>query len=112
MAMPGARPAHCLPGELVVTLASHRPRFPTLHRTLASLLRQTLRPDRVILWVPEEQFRFLPSKVRSLAGPVLEIRDTKNIGSYAKLIPALRELPSAYLVTADDDVFYEPRWLE
>lgn len=32
--------------------------------------------------------------------------------SYTKLIPALKLFPNDILVTADDDVYYNPQWLE
>jgi hypothetical protein len=42
----------------------------------------------------------------------LEIRYCKDIRSYKKLIPALREFPNEILITADDDVYYPRNWLE
>ena len=95
------RRRHSLPGELVITLASYPPRFPTLHRTIASLLVQRMRPDRVILWVPEAALDAVPARVMSLRSRGLEIRGTGDIGSYAKLVPALSACPSAFLVNVD-----------
>lgn len=107
----GGRP-HGLPGEMIVSLASYRPRFATLSKTLRSLLAQTVRADRTILWVPEEDRPELPADVLSLEERGLEIRTSRNLRSYGKIIPALENWPDAYIVTADDDLYYEPTWLE
>jgi hypothetical protein len=42
---------HNLPGELIVSLTSYPDRFPTLHKTVRSLLSQDMLADRTILWV-------------------------------------------------------------
>lgn len=96
---------------LIVTLTSYAARFPTLHLTLRCLLTQSVRPDRVILWLSPDDLRRLPKAVRALEGAGLEIRETEDLRSYTKIIPALRAFPDAVLVTADDDVHYERHWL-
>jgi len=54
----------------------------------------------------------LPREVLDLKANGLEIRSCKDLKSFKKIIPALEHFPSAYLVTADDDLYYEPTWLE
>lgn len=107
---PLRRRRHGLPGELIVSLTSYPLRFPTLHRTLKGLLRQSVSPDRLILWIGERDA--LPAKVRALAGPGLEIRRVRHLGPFTKLLPALAIFPDAFIVIADDDVHYGPDWLE
>jgi len=103
---------HSLPGELIVSLTSYGPRFKSLRATLECLLCQSVRPDRVILWVAHEDLASLPKIVTALTGHGLEIRETGDIGPYKKIIPALREFPAAFIVTADDDLYYAPDWLK
>lgn len=102
--------AHGLPGELVISLTSYAPRFATLLPTLQGLLSQSVRPDRVVLWVSQEDLGVLPEGVRQLTG--LDIRVTDNLGPYTKVIPSLNAFPGAYIVTADDDVHYPADWLK
>jgi hypothetical protein len=83
-----------------------------LHLTLQSLLDQTVRPDAVVLWIAENEVAQLPARVRALEAHGLLIRECADLRSYKKLIFALAEFPEAYIATADDDVFYEPQWLE
>ncbi len=103
---------HRLPDKLIVSLTSYPKRYDTLSLTLKCLLTQSLAPDQIILWIAEEEIEYLPDDVLSLAGEAsFEIRSTSNIRSYKKIIPALKEWPCAFIVTADDDVHYGRDWL-
>lgn len=108
-AAPG-RP-HDLPHPLLVSVTSYPARFGTLALTLGGLLTQSLRPDAVLLWVAPGQAASLPPEVTALTSRGLDIRETADLRSYTKLIPALRAHPEAAIVTADDDVHYGGDWL-
>jgi hypothetical protein len=83
-----------------------------LHLTLACLLDQTVKADRVILWVAHDDRRLLPKRVVRLERRGLEIRNCDDLRSYKKLIPALEAFPAAFVATADDDTYYSADWLE
>lgn len=103
---------HGLPGKLVVSLTSYPKRYPTLDLTLKSLLDQDVKPDLIVLWLTPDEHAALPASVTSLQSPALEIRlYPHDLRSYAKIIPSLEAFPDAYIVTADDDLFYPPHWL-
>ncbi|WBU55569.1 glycosyltransferase [Paracoccus sediminicola] len=104
---PGA--PHWLDAPLIVSLTSYGARLAAAELVLASLLRQTVRADRVILWLDEEDLDRLPGGIRDSGA---EIRVCPNWKSYKKLVPTLLESPEAYIVTADDDLYYGPDWLE
>lgn len=108
---PRKRP-HSLPGPLIVSLTSYPARYPTLALTLRSLLRQTVKPDRTILWIAHADYELLPRQVLNLQSSGLEIRRTDDTKSYKKILPALDAFPRAFICTADDDVYYWPTWLE
>jgi len=103
---------HNLPAQLVVSLTSYPPRFPDLALTLRSLLRQTVKADHTILWIAPEDMALLPKEVTDLKTAGLEIRAAENTKSYKKILPALDAFPDAFIVTADDEVYYRPTWLE
>jgi hypothetical protein len=103
---------HPLPGKLVESLTSYPPRFATLPLTLRSLLCQTVKPDRIVLGVSQDDEQKIPEAVRPLTSYGVEIRPTDDIKSFKKIIPAIRAFPDAFLVTADDDVYCAPHWLE
>ncbi|WP_413989297.1 hypothetical protein ACMDCR_25465 [Labrys okinawensis] len=101
-----------LPHPLVLSLTSYPPRFPTLAATLKSLLMQSVQADHVELWIAEKDMAALPQAVLELRAHGLSIRACSDLRSYKKIIPALSAHPDAVIVTADDDAYYWPTWLE
>lgn len=114
-AWPTRRPGrpHRLPGRLLVSLTSYPPRFPTLALTLQSLLLQQVEPNAVMLWIARQDMKDLPQDVRDLAREDfrLQILPTEDLGPHKKFAPARARFPTAFIVTADDDVYYPPTWL-
>ena len=102
--------------NLIVSLTSYPPRIATVHKTIETLLNQTIKPEKLILWLSDEEFpnreADLPEELLAQATRGLEIRWCNNIRSYKKLIPTLKAYPNAVIVTADDDVYYHLQWLE
>jgi len=111
-ARPRPQQPHPLPGELIVSLTSYPPRYATLAATLKCLLSQTMAPDRVILWIAHGDVAALPANVRALEARGLSIIAADDLRSFKKIIPALLAFPNAFIITADDDVFYPATWLE
>lgn len=103
---------HDLDSELIITLTSYKARFKYLDLTLKCLLSQSVKADKVLLWVAEEDYVELPEKVIELKDRGLEIRKTSDIRSYKKIIPALREFPNAAFFIVDDDLFYSRTMVE
>lgn len=102
---------HSLPAPLIVSLTSYPARFATLTLTLQCLLSQSVRPDRVVLWIAWSDLNTLPANVTALRAHGLDIRPTSDLRSFKKFVPALRLWPHAFIATADDDVFYPTTWL-
>ncbi len=97
---------------LIVSLTSYPPRFDSVFLTIESLLNQNLRPDKIILWLAQEEVaqKPLPLSLTKLKARGLEIRIIKeNIKSYKKLIYTLAEFSHCLIVTCDDDFIY-PTW--
>jgi len=96
---------------LIVSLTSIPTRLNKVHLCIESILRQSCRPDLVLLWLDDAVGEALPPSLLRLRKRGLVIRRCRNIRSYAKIIYTLQEHPDAIVVTADDDFFYPPRWL-
>ena len=105
-------PRHGLPGELIISLTSYPGRFPTLHLTLTSLLDQTVRPDRILLWIAHDDAARLPDAVRALEGDVLEVRTCDDLRNFKKILPTLAAHPDAFIIICDDDSYYPDDWLK
>ncbi len=97
-----------LPAPLVVSLTSYPARFAGLHLVLRSILTQSVAADRVVLWLDQGDEAKLPPEVLALG---VETRICPAWRSYKKIVPMLTEAPDAYVVTADDDVYYAVDWL-
>ena len=106
----GVKPGHRSP-QLNVTLTTVPSRFDRIHITLASLLAQRLKPDRILLWVGDHEGRApaLPRSLERLRRRGVDVRVRPDVGPHTKLVYALREFPDCINVTADDDRLY-PRW--
>ena len=102
--------------QLIVSLTSYPGRMYDLKYTLYSLLNQSLKPDRIILWLAKEQYPNLEDDIApsllALKNAGLEIMWCEDIKSYKKLIPSLKMFPDDIIVTADDDIYYPENWLE
>lgn len=100
---------------LIVSLTSYPPRFNSVFLTIESLLNQNLRPDKIILWLAQEEInqKPLPRNLTKLKARGLEIRTVEeNIKSYKKLIYALEEFSHCLIITCDDDLMYPARFLQ
>jgi hypothetical protein len=74
-------------------------------------MAQSVRPDRIYLWIAKDDLHLLPANVLELQHNGLLIRSCEDIRSYKKIIPALTLRGEDFLVTADDDVYYPRHWL-
>jgi hypothetical protein len=99
--------------EVIASLTTIPYRMHTVHLAIESVFQQSMRPDRVILWLDEESFRNLelPETLRRLQARGLEIQWCENIRALKKLMPAKRAYPEAVIVTFDDDALYPTQWL-
>jgi len=80
--------------------------------SIYSILRQTVQPKRIILWLSETEWNDtnLPRQVAALRDKGVEIRYCADMRSYKKLLPMIHLCPEDNIVTIDDDIIY-PRVL-
>jgi len=98
--------------EIIVSLTSFPPRMPTIAACIESLKHQTKQPNRILLWLSEDQFpgrdAELPAELCALADRQFEIRWVAgDLAPHKKYFYAMREFPDALVVTVDDDVRYD-----
>ena len=100
--------------KIIVSLTTFPNRINSVHKTIATLLTQTLKPDEVILWLAESQFpdKKLPDNLTNLEKFGLSIKWCEDIRSYKKLIPTLKEYPNDIIITFDDDLYYAEDTIE
>ena len=97
--------------KIILSLTTYPARINIVEKTIKSILRQSLKPDEIILWLAPEQFpkreAELPKTLLNLQKKGLTICWYKDIRSYKKLIPTLLKYPNDIIITADDDVIYK-----
>lgn len=95
--------------EIIVTLTSYPARIETTWMAIESLLRQSMKPDRVVLNLFEGEFpdHQLPESLQLQLTRGLEINwCPENHKVFLKAIPTIRKYPHADIVTIDDDEIY------
>ncbi len=97
--------------DIVVSLTSYPARINEVFLTIESLFQQSLRADRVVLWLSEKNFPSLygdlPEALLNQQERGLEIEFVaEDFGPYKKIIYSLEKYPDSLIVTVDDDILY------
>ena len=100
--------------KVIVSLTSYPARIDTVWITVSTLLNQTMKPYKVILWLAREQFPDgkLPEKLVDLQKRGLEIAYCEDLMPHKKYYYTMQKYPEYFVVTADDDIFYPENHLE
>lgn len=97
---------------VVVSFTSIPSRMRVVHTTIRGLLDQSVRPERIVLWLEPHLQGRVPPSVERLVGDRFEVRFRPGRSSHMKLLPALVDFPDHVVVTCDDDHIYPRDWLE
>ncbi len=103
--------------DVVVSLTTYPARIKTVWCTVASLLNQTYKPFKVLLYLSKEQFpegiESLPKNLTRLQNRGLEIVFVEgDLKPHKKYYYALKEYTDYMVITADDDIFYPENHIE
>ncbi|MCM1237472.1 MAG: hypothetical protein NC489_45985, partial [Ruminococcus flavefaciens] len=100
--------------EIIVTLTSYPARIKKTPAAIATLLKQTIKPDRIILWLANEDFpdHRLPMIYNKIKNCGVEIKFRPDLKVHTKWYYALKEYPEALVITVDDDIMYEEQIVE
>lgn len=102
---------HKLKKKLIVSLTSYPKRFRTLPLVLDSIMKQTVLPDKIVLWIENKDKEKLPLTVLNFKGINIEFCEN-GLLSYKKIIPSLRKFRNSYIITLDDDFVYSKNTIE
>lgn len=99
--------------QIIVSLTTYSKRLYDVCLTIESIMEQTMKPNRIILWLDYSyQHQRLPESLHLLENRGLEIMYCEDLRSYKKLIPSLQEFPNDAIITIDDDTIYNFDTLE
>jgi len=94
--------------QYIVSLTSFPARANDIWISIETILRQSFKPDMIILWLAEEQFpdKKLPVSLTNLVSRGLTIKYCDDLRSHKKYYYAFKEFPEACIITLDDDLYY------
>lgn len=95
--------------KIIVSFTSYPKRIKDVWLVVETLLRQSLKPDMIILWVAKSQFNSLdelPARLVALQKCGLTIRFCDDLRSHKKYFYVMQEYPNDLIVLVDDDTFY------
>lgn len=101
--------------EIIVSFTSFPGRIQDVWIVVECLFRQTYKADKIILWLSESQFTGIemPKLLVAQQERGLEIRFVEeDLKSHKKYIYALNEFKNEYVITVDDDLYYDNRFIE
>lgn len=108
--------APCDNPRVIVSLTSFGPRLSRLWLVIETLMRQSVKPDKIILYLTASQVNgidSLPKSLLAMRSRGLDIRlAPDNIRSHTKYYYAMTQYPEATVITVDDDLFYRSDLVE
>jgi len=97
---------------LIVSFTSFPGRINDVWMVVESLKRQSVLPEKIILWLSKQQFpsiEDIPLNLKTREDSLFEIRMVdEDIRSHKKYYYVMSEYPDKAFITCDDDVFYHP----
>ena len=101
--------------EVILSLTSFPDRISSLPLVLETLFHQTVKPDRLILWLAESQFpdkKILAKQFHKFIKMGLEIKYCDDLKSHKKYYYSMKENPNSIVITCDDDILYPENMIE
>lgn len=102
--------------NVIVSLTSYGDRVKYVWKTIYSIINQTVKADKIILWLAEDEFKNgekdLPKKLLKLKKEGLEIRFCEDIRSHKKYYYSVQEYKDKAIITIDDDMIYPETLVE
>ena len=101
--------------KLICTLTTFPARIDSVQYTIKSLFNQSMKPDKIVLWLAESEFKDFefPESIKQLQKRGLELRYCENYFGhkrYYKIIEEQRE--DELIVMFDDDIIFPYYMLE
>lgn len=102
--------------DVIVSFTSYPARIIYTAKVIESLKKQTIQPNKILLWLAKEQFpvgeKDLPIELLGYTGSNVEIRWCSDLRPHKKYYYAMKEYPDSIIITVDDDIYYERTLIE
>lgn len=99
---------------IVVSLASYSARYKTIIPTLKSLINQSYKPDKIIVWLDENiPENAITNEMKEFEKYGVEYRYTNDdLMPHKKYLYAMKEFKDSMIITVDDDLVYSKDLIE
>lgn len=104
---------------IIISLTTIPSRLSQIHLVIERLLRQTLKPQRIILYLKEEnglKKEDMPLNIKNNLDRIIkrgvEIKWVPNLNCHTKYYFSLKENPESIIITVDDDGWYNLNLVE
>lgn len=101
--------------KIIVSFTTYPARINTIDRCLEAMIRQTIKPDKIILYLAENQFpeKKLSIDLTQYQEDGFEIHwCQEDLGPHKKYYYAMQEFPEDIIITIDDDFWYPETLVE
>lgn len=100
--------------QYIVSMASYAERYKVLPMALKSLLHQSMKPDKIIVWLDEDtEENSLTEELTEFCKYGVEFCHTSDgIKPHKKYLYAMKRYPQANIITVDDDLIYSEDMVE
>lgn len=100
--------------KIIVSMTSYGQRLNTVHVTIDSILRQTVKPDKIVLCISEADHADLPATLKKYEKKnLIEILVCEDLKSpHMKYFFTMQKYPDDIVITVDDDVIYRTDLIE
>lgn len=94
--------------KIIVSLTSFPKRINTVDIVIKSMLKQSVKPDKILLYLSKEEFEKtkLPQNLIKLQSNIFEIKFCEDLKPHKKYYYVMQEYPDSIIITIDDDIFY------
>lgn len=99
---------------IIVSLTSIPERLAYVQYPIRCMLRQTVKPDKIVLYLDKEKLddTKIPAELLQLKENGLEIVYVEDLGPHTKYFYALPTYNGSYVITIDDDIIYSRTTIE
>ena len=100
--------------KIIVSLTTYPKRFKTIHLCLKSLLLQTVKPDKIIIYLGSDSKN---EKLDDLLffkqfGVEILLKIDEDLKPHKKYLYAMQDYPEDIIITVDDDCIYNQKLIE
>lgn len=99
---------------IIVSMTTYGPRMKTADIAIGAILRQTMKPDKIVVALSENDANNLSSYMKTLKNKgLVEILACEDLKSpHMKYYYTMKKYPDAIIITVDDDILYRKDLIE